>query len=545
MNKSIIVEKRYINIPVKNGSEQTHGIVRDKSAGKILRYFDVAIGDGDCDFIAYHDMKEFIGRELYIEIEDKDKADLLVRVLKQSDTPMGLENVYQEKHRPQFHFSSKRGWLNDPNGLFFYEGKYHMFYQHNPFGINWGNMHWGHAVSDDLVHWQEKGDVLCPDELGMMFSGGAVVDLNNTSGLQQGEHSPIFLFYTAAGSLAPEPCEATQCAAYSLDGGETFTKYVNNPVVGFTAKDARDPSVIWHEKSSQWIMTLYLGDEKRTFKFFKSKNLLNWEPAAQDEFKIPGGRECPEFFPVPVNGDVDNLKWICMEANGKYLIGEFDGERFEPEAGPFECFTRRGYGCNYACQSWSNVNDGRRILIGWQMGWQIGTCASSTFTQSMTVPVEFTLKSFYDGLRLSVEPVEELKKLRGKCWEFANVSSDLGTPEELLGIPKGNAWDIELEMGDSCDMHLNICGTDIAFDAEAREVRIGGAKMLFPNQIQDLKVRILVDRASIEIFGGEGRIWHSKWVLTEAEHPVLFPHCAWGSGSLKSLKIYKMNSIWS
>lgn len=542
MRKIINVEKRYINVPVKKNNSTTHVTLRAPADGELLKYFDIAPGkDDDYDFIAYHDMEELVGSKVEVEIEDEIQAGHFFNSLRQSDSPLGLDGVYHEAHRPQFHFSAKRGWLNDPNGLFFYNGTYHLFFQHNPFGTSWGNMHWGHAVSSDLIHWKELGDVLCPDKMGMMFSGGAVVDWDNTSGLQQGEHPPVFLFYTATGIFEAEPGRHTQCAAYSLDGGKTFTKYANNPVVGYTAKDARDPSVIRHHESGRWIMTLYLGDTNRTFRIFKSGDLLNWESAEQDEFEILGGRECPEFFPVAVDGDEANRKWIMMEANGKYMIGDFDGERFTAEAGPFAAFTRYGNGCCYACQSWSDMLDGRRVLVGWLRG----DCESPVFNQCMTIPVECTMKTFADGPRLCFEPVRELEALRGELWEFADlVPPCTGVHPELAVVPPGNTWDIELEIAEDSELFIAVCGENIALDSVLREVRMDAVRLPFPAESGELKVRILVDQASIEIFGGDGRMWYSKRVLTQVEHPVMFPHCASGTGMIKSLKIYKMNSIW-
>ncbi|MCF6176230.1 MAG: glycoside hydrolase family 32 protein [Victivallaceae bacterium] len=540
MKKNIIVEKRYINVPVSNSTPSTRVIIKTSNSQNILRYFDVSPGGEVYDFIAYHDLEEFVGQEIEFEIANDELAEKFFTALRQSDLPLGLDGVYQEKHRPQFHFSSKRGWLNDPNGLVYYNGKYHLFYQHNPFGTGWGNMHWGHAVSNDLIHWQEKGDVLCPDETGMMFSGGAVVDWHNASGLQQHEHPPILLFYTAAGNLAPVPCEDTQCMAYSVDGGETFKKYANNPVVGHIISEARDPKVIWHQESQKWVMALYRGDAEKTFNLLTSTNLLKWQII--QELAVPDGRECPEFFPIPLDGCEDNIKWIFMEANGKYLIGNFDGEKFEAEAGPFDSFGRYGKGCGYAGQIWSNTLDGRKIMLCWQQG----ECQAADFNQNMTLPVELSLKSFSDGMRLCAEPIKELAGLRGASWEFNNIAmkpSD-NTPDEFMKIPEGNSWDIEIELADNCELIINVCGEDIALDAKAREVRMSAIKFPFPADAKEFKLRILVDRASIELFGGNGRIWYAKRKLTTPAQPVIFPYQTSGSGSLKKVKIHTINSIW-
>ncbi|MDD5728658.1 MAG: glycoside hydrolase family 32 protein, partial [Victivallales bacterium] len=417
---------------------------------------------------------------------------------------------------------------------------YHLFYQHNPFGVNWGNMHWGHAVSTDLLHWQELGDVLYPDATGMMFSGCAVVDWNNTSGLQQGKHPPIFLFYTATGIFEPEPGRHTQCAAYSCDGGETFVKYTANPVLGYMGKHARDPSVIRHEESGRWIMILYLGDDKRSFKFFKSPDLLSWEAVAQGEFEIPGGRECPEFFPLAVDGNEIERKWIIMEATGKYLIGDFNGERFVAESGPSAAFVFHKHGGCYACQSWSDTGDERRILIGWLNG----DSESPVFNGCMTIPVECSLKSFAAGPRLCFTPVRELDGLRGECREFSDIGSGTENASELFTVPPGNTWDIELEPAANSELGISICGENIVIDSGRREVRTDSASLVFPDEVQNLKLRIIVDQSSLEIFSGDGNIWYPRQVVTKIDHPVLFLDNACGKGKLKNLKIYKMNSIW-
>ncbi len=538
--KTITITQKYFNIPVNNQAPETKVIIRDLKNQNTIRYFSISLGNDEYDFIAYYDLSEFIDHEVEIETENIDDTTKLLTFLKQSDSPLGLKELYRENHRPQFHFSARRGWLNDPNGLFYYAGKYHMFFQHNPFAIRWGNMHWGHAVSEDLIHWRELGDVLCPDELGTMHSGSGVVDWNNTSGLQRNEHPPIMLFYTAAGRFSPDPKEYTQCMAYSTDGGETFVKYANNPVVGYTAVQARDPKVIWHEESQKWIMVLYNGDQAKTFLFLTSANLLDWQ--ISHEIAFPGGRECPELFPMPLDGCEDNIKWIFMEANSRYLIGQFNGEKFEVEAGPYDSLGRYGEACAYAGQMWSNAPCHRKTIIHWQQG----DCCSTEFNQTMTIPVDLSLKSFFDGVRLCAEPVKELKKLRGENWEFTNVeiTSQAGTPEEFLDIPADDCWDIEFELDEKSNIFVNICGEDVALDAESRNIRISAATFAFPVDMKELKVRIIIDRSSIELFGAEGRIWYAKRRLTACTQPVLFPHQTCGNGLLKKVKIYRINSIW-
>ncbi len=539
MIKKIYVGKRYLHLPVWNHSEKKRLILRDADSGQLFTYFDVAVADTKPDFTACYDLQAVLGKTLRVECTDDAMAEKFIRCLAMSDAGPCPE-PHGGKYRPRYHFSPYRGWLNDPNGLFHYNGVWHMFFQHNPFYRSWGNMHWGHAVSEDLIHWCETGDVLLPDEFGAMFSGSAVVDWNNTSGLRSdgGTHPPILLFYTAAGNCGINTPEFTQCMAYSLDGGITFEKYVANPVLGCVGEGNRDPKVIWHESSKHWIMALYIGDQNKTFGLFRSPNLLQWEQL--HELSIPGGGECPDFYPLEVDG-TDAEKWIFSEANGKYLVGSFNGHKFTPESGPHDSSALWGWEVGYAGQTWSDVKDGRRIFIAWQQG----DCRSAEFDRSMTVPVEFKLRCFADGLRICTQPVKELEKLRLQTWEFHDITP--AENKQLESLPKGDSWEIELEMGEVCNIFMSICGHELALDREAREIRFGAGKLVFPPEEKKLSCRILIDRASVEIFAGSGLNWVAKRCLVEPSLPLqLYPSLYYKSlqGSLKTVKIHQLDTIW-
>ncbi len=230
------------------------------------------------------DVSAWQGKALTLRVDKLSEDSTALNNIKLADTLDGADQLYHESLRGQFHFSPKRGWNNDPNGLVYFNGDYHMFFQHNPYGWGWGNMHWGHAISRDLVHWQELGDVLLPDELGPMFSGSAVVDWQNTSGFGKDGKPPLVLIYTAAGN------PTVQCQAYSLDG-RAFTKYAGNPVVPQVTGGNRDPKVIWHEPTKQWVMVLYVEWEKKhTVHFFTSDNLREWKLASVTDGDPPGKR---------------------------------------------------------------------------------------------------------------------------------------------------------------------------------------------------------------------------------------------------------------
>ena len=233
------VSKQYLNLPVKNGSQMRKMSLLVEGAR--VREFDIELADSSPDWWAFLDLSAFKGKSAVIEINQLREDSTALQLIEQSQAIRGAENLYREALRPQFHFSSRRGWNNDPNGLVFYKGEYHLFYQHNPYGWNWGNMHWGHAVSPDLVHWKELPIALYPDQHGTMFSGSAVVDWHNTTGFQQGREKPLVCIFTAAGK------PFTQGLAYSNDRGRTWTKYAGNPVLPHIAAENRDPKVIWYE----------------------------------------------------------------------------------------------------------------------------------------------------------------------------------------------------------------------------------------------------------------------------------------------------------
>lgn len=345
-----------------------------------------------------------------------------------SDQPVAGDPTagnYDEQLRPQFHFTAQRNWLNDPNGLVFFGGQYHLFFQHNPSGIEWGNMTWGHAVSDDLVHWRQLNDAIEPDALGTIFSGSAVVDWNNTAGFQTGDEPALVAMYTAAGGTSPasQGAKFTQGLAYSNDRGQTWTKYDGNPVVPHIAGDNRDPKVIWHEPSQRWVMALYL--DKNDFALFNSPDLKQWERI--DDLTVPGSIECPDFFELPVVDKPGESKWIFWTANGVYLVGEFDGKDFKPEGEP----QRFEHGANcFAAQTYSDIpaKDGRRIQIAWMRG---GKYPGMPFNQQMTFPTTLTLHATDEGYRLLAtgrrDRVASWRELRLE-WRIERRREPVGQP---------------------------------------------------------------------------------------------------------------------
>ena len=306
---------------------------------------------------------------------------------------------YQEKYRPQFHFSPEKGWMNDPNGLVYFAGEYHLFYQYYPDSTVWGPMHWGHAVSKDLIRWKHLPVALYPDSLGYIFSGSAVADTSNTSGLGTKINPPlvaIFTYHNPESEKSGSNTFENQGIAFSIDKGRTWTKYHNNPVLKNPGiKDFRDPRVIWHEQTGKWIMILAAHDRVM---IYSSPDLKSWSFESQfgEKAGAHGGVwECPDLFPLKISGQ-HQIKWVMLVSinpggpNGgsatQYFTGEFDGHNFVPD-NTDEKWIDWGPD-NYAGSTWSEIplTDGRRIFLGWMSNWQYRNCGSF-----------FNLAQFNDG----------------------------------------------------------------------------------------------------------------------------------------------------
>jgi fructan beta-fructosidase len=447
---------------------------------------------------------------------------------------------YHETYRPQFHFSPRQNWMNDPNGLVYYRGEYHLFFQHNPVSIQWGNMTWGHATSPDLVHWEQLDHALWPDRLGTMFSGSAVVDWANTTGFQIGDEKPLVAIYTAAGGTSPESADQpfTQCLAYSTDCGRTWTKYAGNPVLPHIRGGNRDPKVIWHTPSERWIMVLYL--DGADFAFFASPDLKTWTHL--HDLTMPECSECPDFFELPVADDPTEQKWIFIAANGHYLVGAFDGERFTPESGPHIA----DWGANYyAVQTYSDIpaSDGRRIQLAWMAK---GVYPDMPFNQQMNFPTTLTLRRTPDGVRLYREPIREIETLRADRHTWANLPLRPG--ENPLAGLAGDLYDLcaEIELGEAAEVGLRLRGAAISYDVPAATLTcLGCTAPLAPVAARgQIKLRILLDRTTIEVFGNDGAVVMSSCFVPEPGNRALEICAAGGAARLLTLEVCELRSAW-
>jgi len=545
-SRQLTLLNKYLNFPVKRNARER--LISVTIGGKKVREFSIRLTDDEPDYWVYLDISEFKGKEATVSINKYDPQSTKgFDMAFQADSFPGEKNLYKEKLRPQFHFTSKRGWNNDTNGMVYYDGEYHMFYQHNPFGWPWGNMTWGHAVSTDLIHWTELGDAIHPDELGTIFSGGAVVDHKNTSGFQTGDEKPIVCFYTSAGGENPWSKDQpfTQSIAYSNDRGRTFTKYEGNPIIGHIRGGNRDPKVIWHEPTGKWMMVLYI--EESEMAFFTSDDLKSWTETS----RLKNFHECPELFELPVDGDENNKKWVLYGAAADYFIGSFDGKEFKPETESIEFNRGNAF---YASQTFSDIpeEDGRCIMMGWG---QV-PMPDMPWNQMITFPVVFTLRTTDEGIRMFAEPVEEVEKLHKKKHPFSGET--INGIKTLPGID-GELFHIkaEFEVGNADSFGLIIREFNITYDAKKNRIRCKSPKSNInpgsfsrpqsaPLKPVDGKItlEILVDRTMVEVFPNNGRYYFPMGAYLVDRDPAIKVFSEGGKTKLKNLEIYELNSIW-
>lgn len=519
------ITKRYLNLPVSHQVDRAEMTFR--ADGKQERAFQIRLAPDTPDYWVFCDMSTLKNKEITISYQGNQAG--LNRIY-QADEIAGQDSIYKEKNRPQFHYTQKRGWNNDPNGLIYYEGEYHLFYQHNPYEREWENMHWGHAVSKDLIHWEELPVALYPDEHGTMFSGSAVIDYNNTSGFGKKGVPPMVAIYTA-----DNPEKQIQCIAYSLDKGRTWTKYAGNPVIDSKAKwdskDTRDPKVFWHQPSNKWVLVL---NERDGHSIYNSDNLKDWTYQSH----VTGFWECPDLFELPVDGKKDNTKWVMYGASGTYMIGDFDGKTFTPEAGKYYYTT----GSIYAAQTFANIpeSDGRRIQIGWGRISHPGLPVNGM----MLFPTELSLRTTKEGIRLFSQPVKEIEMLQKEAGKWSNLTA--GKANELLQ-PYNQAGSLRIrttiKLSHATSAGFNLFG-QFLLDYDMNGNRVNGV-FYSPEERTSMEITadILLDRTSVEVYIDGGAYSYSMERRPDPNNKEGFHF--WGTNiEVKSLEVYTLDSIW-
>lgn len=466
--------------------------------------------------------------------------------------------------------------MNDPNGLVFYDGEYHLFYQHNPEGIRWGHMSWGHAVSPDLVHWEHLPVALPETDSMMVFSGSAVVDWNNTSGFGTREAPPMVAIYTAHYT---QRRLQNQYIAYSNDRGRTWMPYEGNPVLDIGMEDFRDPKVFWYAPEEKWIMVVALSLERKVH-FYASRDLKQWE--FQSTFGPAGNAdgiwECPDLFLLPVDNVPGESRWVLevdlgREAvaggsGGQYFVGDFDGVTFTPEHADTRWVD---YGKDfYAAVSWSDVpaEDGRRLWIGWLNNWlYAGDIPTDPWRSAQSIPRALSLRSIGGAMTLVQRPVEELQRLRGRNLTLGERA--LASGDHMLATDgiRGKALEIvaEFNPGSALEVGLKVHVGDgeetvIGYDATRRAIVVNrrasgetafhptftGQRVGPPMAIEGaVRLQIYVDWSSVEVFADDGSVVFTEQVFPSPDSDGVALYARGGDARLVSLQVWELASIWT
>lgn len=474
--------------------------------------------------------------------------------------------LYQEKWRPQFHFTPPLHWINDPNGLVFYKGEYHLFYQHNPMGIRWGHMSWGHAVSRDLLHWQHLPLAIEEGRDVMIFSGTCVVDEKNTSGFGAPGQVPMVALYTGH----QEGVNQSQHIAYSLDQGRTWTKYKQNPVLDLGKKDFRDPKVFWYEPGQYWVMAVVLPIEKQ-IQFYRSPNLKEWTllSAFGPAGDVSGIWECPDLFEVPVAGEPGKKKWVLMHSPSplmQYFVGEFDGVRFKAETDTTQIY-RPDYGPDYyAAIVYNNLpKNSSPVSLGWVNNWNYANdIPVSPWRGAFSLPRRLGVKKTGNQWQLIQEPIAALAGLRDPLFKSEKQEVN-GT--QLLPV-QGNTVEIELNfaVGTAAEAGVQVAvgqGKGFVIGYESGRQLLYIDRSAFAGAVPQanfaklsrweaslkpvngkIKLRILFDRSIVEVFANDGQLAMTSLVFPEESQKGIVLYSKGGAVPFEKIRINRIKSVW-
>ena len=538
-NQSLVrinTNNRYLLIPVQERAEMAH--VRVVKNNQLAQTFNVRLAVDKIDYFVPLDLNAVSGEAvLQVKVPAQQHVNKAFKdyscwtSMKYSDT-FDSRNV--EKFRPAYHHSPVYGWMNDPNGLFYKDGVWHLYYQWNPYGSQWENMTWGHSTSTDGLHWTPQPTAIEADALGAIFSGCCVVDKNNTAGFGNGA---IVAYYTSAGA------RQTQSMAYSLDGGQTFTKYAGNPVIVSDVPDFRDPHIFWNEEAGFWNMVLASGQE---MSIYSSKDLKQWKH--ESNFGLTYGNhsgvwECPDLMKLPVDGTGEQ-KWmlICNINPGgpfggsatQYFIGQFDGHQFVCEDQPEETKWMDYGKDHYATVTFDNAPDGRRVAIAWMSNWQYANqVPTMQFRSTNSILRDLSLYQYEGETYCAVRPAKEMDAARGK--KIARPTDRC----EIVVTLKGDAR-ITLSNGSKERVVLDYDADMASLDFDRRHSGQCSFSDAFPTVVTApvhgtlRTLRIFIDKSSIEVFDADGRLSMTN---------LVFPSSPYNRISVKgkaSAKIYEI-----
>lgn len=555
--------KKYLLLPVQENAPEGKVNIVINNELQLEQNINVRLAREKVDYYVPLDLSAYQGKTISIDVAGMPSSSLCWKEIKLSDT---FDFSNREIYRPVYHHTPAYGWMNDPNGMFYKDGVYHLYFQYNPYGSMWANMTWGHSTSRDLTHWTYEGTAIVPDAWGAIFSGSCVVDHENTAGFGKGA---VVAFYTSAKST-PWGDVQSQSTAYSLDNGKTFTKYEGNPILTSSERDFRDPKVFWYAPGKHWVMMLAVGQH---MEIYSSVNLKDWKK--ESEFGAMQGAhggvwECPDLVEIPVEG-TRQKKWVLIcnlnpggpfgGSAAQYFVGSFDGKTFVNESPTLTKWMDWGKD-NYATVTWNNAPDGRCVALGWMSNWQYANnVPTRQYRSANTIARDLTLYRVGEELYLKSTPSPEVKKARGE--KVSKPSFNVAGEYEVASLLDDNkgAYEVELviqnqgaskiafcllnEKGEKVSMYYDLARRQFVMDrSESGTVDFSKdfpAVTVAPADTdKELTLRLFVDRSSIEAFGEDG-----KFVMTNLVFPSLpYNKMRFTSDekgyTVKSFKVYKL-----
>ena len=559
---SLDVTEDYLLLPIQDDApEGKICIVKDNEQKGTL--MNVRLARERVDSYVPFALSAYKGQHISIEIQGVPETALCWKELKLSGS---FDMANKESFRPVYHHTPAYGWMNDPNGMFYKDGLYHLYFQYNPYGSVWGNMHWGHSTSTDLMHWKFEGCAIVPDAWGAIFSGSCVVDHENTAGFGK---EAVVAFYTSAKST-PWGDIQMQSMAYSLDNGKTFTKYEGNPILTSSEKDFRDPKVFWYAPGKHWVMILAVGQH---MEIYSSVNLKEWKK--ESEFGAMQGAhggvwECPDLVEIPVEGTREK-KWVLIcnlnpggpfgGSAAQYFVGSFDGKKFVNES-PTQTKWMDWGKDNYATVTWNNAPDGRCIALGWMSNWQYANnVPTRQYRSANTLARDLTLYREGQELYLKSTPSSEVKKARGK--KVSIPSFKVSEKHEIVNLfeEKQGAYEVEIviqnagaskidfcllnDKGEKVSMYYDLNRKQFVMDrSESGTVDFSKdfpAVTVAPvNVDKELTLRLFVDRSSIEAFGEDGKFVMTNLVFPSQPYVKMCFEADKNGYAVKTLNVYKL-----
>lgn len=555
--------KKFLLLPVQENAPEGKVNIIVNNEFQLEQNINIRLAREKVDYYVPLDLSAYQGKSVSVDVTGMPSSSLCWKEIKLSDT---FDSSNRETYRPVYHHTPVYGWMNDPNGMFYKDGVYHLYFQYNPYGSMWANMTWGHSTSTDLTHWTYEGTAIVPDAWGAIFSGSCVVDKDNTAGFGKGA---VVAFYTSAKST-PWGDVQSQSMAYSLDNGKTFIKYEHNPILTSTERDFRDPKVFWYAPGKHWVMMLAVGQEMQ---IYSSGNLKEWKK--ESSFGAMQGAhggvwECPDLVEVAVEGSKEK-KWVLIcnlnpggpfgGSAAQYFVGSFDGKKFVNESPTQTKWLDWGKD-NYATVTWSNAPAGRCIALGWMSNWQYANNVPTTqYRSANTLARDLTLYRAGGELYLKSKPSPEIKKARAEekkistfevkgNYEVASLLADnKGAYEIEMTIENKGTSKIDFslmnEKGEKVAMYYDVVRKQFVMDRSASG--IVGFSRDFPavtvapvRNTDQIHLRLFIDRSSVEAFGEDGDYVMTNLVFPAEPYNRMVFSSDKGSYIVKSMNVYRL-----